>query len=358
MIDKIILISFGITVFNFVIRIIHKKWKELTYDLIAIFPFLIILTISVFKPHLEFLRSAAWGLLFGPAFYIYIRGMTGYKIKLIDSVHLIPFATIAVTGVILKQEAFHLFGIEWLFKLINLLIMAFYTFIIFLLFKRHRTQIRNKYSNLNAQITMNWFKFFIFSMFIYFLFTLCMMLLNNRIFHMTREETTGIHLLITSIFLIVFDLLTIRQSFIPLAPESDENTAESQKYEKSKISPHKMKEIIRNLNRIMNDLKPFTDPDFSLDRLSEISHYSRYKISQALNLGIHKSFYDYVNEFRVEEFKRQISLSDNSYLSLLGIAYNCGFKSKSSFNAVFKKMTGTTPSELKKQMSEKSELIS
>jgi AraC-like DNA-binding protein len=57
-----------------------------------------------------------------------------------------------------------------------------------------------------------------------------------------------------------------------------------------------------------------------------------------------QSFFDYVNQLRIEEFKKQLLNPDKQHLSLLGLAFECGFNSKAAFNAVFKKQTGTTPS--------------
>jgi AraC-like DNA-binding protein len=68
-------------------------------------------------------------------------------------------------------------------------------------------------------------------------------------------------------------------------------------------------------------------------------------ISQIINQKENKNFYDFVNTYRFEEFKRLISLQKNQQYTLLSLAYDCGFSSKSSFNRYFKKATGQTPSE-------------
>ena len=58
-----------------------------------------------------------------------------------------------------------------------------------------------------------------------------------------------------------------------------------------------------------------------------------------------KNFYTLINEYRIEEFKALASDDKNSHLTLLALAYDSGFNSKSAFNLVFKKQTGETPSQ-------------
>jgi putative ABC transport system permease protein len=68
-------------------------------------------------------------------------------------------------------------------------------------------------------------------------------------------------------------------------------------------------------------------------------------VSFVLNNVLNKTFYDYVNEFRIEEVKRKISDPAYAHLKIVEIAYECGFNSKATFNRVFKKHIGKSPSE-------------
>jgi AraC-like DNA-binding protein len=52
-----------------------------------------------------------------------------------------------------------------------------------------------------------------------------------------------------------------------------------------------------------------------------------------------------VNDYRIEEFKNQIQLADNQHLTMLAVAFDCGFNSKTTFNRAFKKTTGKSPKE-------------
>jgi AraC-like DNA-binding protein len=76
----------------------------------------------------------------------------------------------------------------------------------------------------------------------------------------------------------------------------------------------------------------------------------QHHITQTLNIYKEKSFYDYINAYRVEAFINKLQKGDSDKFSLLGLAFDCGFNSKSSFNRVFKNITGKSPSEFKKTL--------
>jgi AraC-like DNA-binding protein len=85
--------------------------------------------------------------------------------------------------------------------------------------------------------------------------------------------------------------------------------------------------------------------DLSINDLASRLGVHPNNLSQTINQKEKKNFYDFVNTYRFEEFKRLISLQKNQQYTLLSLAYDCGFSSKSSFNRYFKKATGQTPSE-------------
>lgn len=95
----------------------------------------------------------------------------------------------------------------------------------------------------------------------------------------------------------------------------------------------------------MTTEKPYLEPELSLADLARRMHTNPALLSQVINAGAGKNFNDFVNEYRVEEFKRQVRLPSNTHLSFLGLALDCGFNSKATFNRAFKKFTGASPKE-------------
>lgn len=99
----------------------------------------------------------------------------------------------------------------------------------------------------------------------------------------------------------------------------------------------------------MENQKPYLDAELTLADLARQLHTTPLVLSQVINAGFGKNFNDFVNEYRVKEFKRAVQRSANAHLSLLGIALDCGFNSKATFNRAFRKWTGTSPKEFAAQ---------
>jgi AraC-like DNA-binding protein len=106
-------------------------------------------------------------------------------------------------------------------------------------------------------------------------------------------------------------------------------------------------ELINRLKILMEERKIFTDSDLKLAGLAGELHLTPHQLSRFINEKISKSFNDFVNGYRVNEFINRINDPDYSSYSVYGIAMDVGFNSKSSFNSIFKKFTGKTPSEFK-----------
>jgi AraC-like DNA-binding protein len=120
------------------------------------------------------------------------------------------------------------------------------------------------------------------------------------------------------------------------------------KYQKSTLSDEESEEIHTRLKNLMIEEKPYTDPDLTLDELAARLDVHPNYLSQVINSRENKSFYDLINEKRVDAFVRKISDPSNQQFTLLALALECGFNSKASFNRNFKKYTGYTPSEYMK----------
>lgn len=94
---------------------------------------------------------------------------------------------------------------------------------------------------------------------------------------------------------------------------------------------------------LMDTEKPYLEPELSLADLSRRMHTNPVLLSQVINTGAGKNFNDFVNEYRVNEFKQRVREPTNGHLSFLGIALDCGFNSKATFNRAFKKCMGLSP---------------
>jgi AraC-like DNA-binding protein len=100
--------------------------------------------------------------------------------------------------------------------------------------------------------------------------------------------------------------------------------------------------LMRQIDLIMQERKPFLDPDLTLQQLAELANIDKKTLSNVLNKGFRENFFNYVNKKRVEYAKMLLTTSVDK--TILEIIYDVGFNSKSSFNTAFKKHAGLTPS--------------
>lgn len=131
----------------------------------------------------------------------------------------------------------------------------------------------------------------------------------------------------------------------------EEETAAAEptpKYLKSTLTHERSERHLKRLLHLMETEKPYTDGELSLQKLAGRLPIPAQHLSQTINERLNQSFSDFVNGYRVEEFKRRLLDPALSHYSILAIAEDVGFSSKSSFNSVFKKHTGMTPSEFRK----------
>lgn len=96
--------------------------------------------------------------------------------------------------------------------------------------------------------------------------------------------------------------------------------------------------------------KPYLEPELTLDDLAQRLGVRPKVLSAALNEGLGQHFFDYVNRYRVGEAKRLLTNPADPKITVLEVMYQVGFNSKSSFNTLFRKYTGQTPSAVKKQV--------
>jgi len=110
-------------------------------------------------------------------------------------------------------------------------------------------------------------------------------------------------------------------------------------------NPAALKAIIAKLEVRMRDEKWFLDAELSLTGLAKKLDVKTYLLTQALNRILNQSFNDYINAWRVREAQKLLQSPKHQHLTLLAIAYEAGFNSKASFNRIFKKTTGVSPSQ-------------
>lgn len=118
---------------------------------------------------------------------------------------------------------------------------------------------------------------------------------------------------------------------------------------KYNLSDQRVREIMTKVREVMERGKPYLDPDLTLPALAAMAGVPRGDLSSAINSDAGQNFYDFINTFRIMYVKELFEKSDPD-VKVLEIAFRAGFSSKSTFNDVFKRITGLTPSEYRKSL--------
>lgn len=132
--------------------------------------------------------------------------------------------------------------------------------------------------------------------------------------------------------------------------EMEQGRKDKRKYVGSFLKGEKKASLILQIEKIMENPDIFCNPEFSLEKLAELAGSNSNYVSQIVNEVFQKNFQTYLNEHRIQEVCRLLAKAENRKYSIETIASMAGFKSKSSFNQAFKRITGVTPSIYLKNM--------
>lgn len=119
----------------------------------------------------------------------------------------------------------------------------------------------------------------------------------------------------------------------------------------SSLNQEDVDETLKKIHRLFENHSYFKDPELSLSQLAQSINTNTSILSKAINSGSQMNFNDFVNRFRVEAVKKALKKGEHKTTTLVGIAMDCGFNSKSTFIRSFKKQTGMTPTEYVKSIS-------
>ncbi len=150
-----------------------------------------------------------------------------------------------------------------------------------------------------------------------------------------------------SALLFTFFFFAFAIALIIYPNETIPNKLSKTQYQLSSLTETQKKTILDSLLKLLDQEKLFLNPELNLNELAGRLNINASHVSQVINELLDKNFNQLINEYRVAEVKRNI-LDDKR--TLLGIAYDSGFNSKSAFNRLFKEIEGETPSEYKKNL--------
>lgn len=128
----------------------------------------------------------------------------------------------------------------------------------------------------------------------------------------------------------------------------DEMEDISPKYQKVKLDEEECADIVSRMKAYIEREKVYVNADLKMKDLADVLHLSAPKLSQVFNLYLNENYYDFINRYRLDEFKRLIDLGEYRRYTIIALSEQCGFK-KSNFFSTFRKVEGITPSEYLKK---------
>ncbi len=296
-------------------------------------------------------------LLYGPIIYFYAQGVIfrDFKLSGRNLVHLMPYLMLTIAILSFKNltppstsEEIIKNDMPWQYYLVSALMFAH--FFVYLGFTyqtlwKYRLIIKNKYSQID-QINLDWLSF---SLNTFGLVTI-VSLIQNFIALTENIFVFMVTLVLLLIFIFYFVIKVILKAL--RQPEIFAGIAqnETNKYLGSNLTPEQIAAYKQQLLVLLSSEKPYLNPQVSLTDLSEKLAVSTKHLSQVINQSFNKSFFDFINSYRIQEVQQILKESTDDKLTVLEAMYEAGFNSKSSFNTAFKKETGQTPTEFRKNI--------
>ncbi|TPD70544.1 helix-turn-helix domain-containing protein [Flavobacterium microcysteis] len=239
----------------------------------------------------------------------------------------------------------------WL-TVIMLIQSLFYALYSCEMINRHQKKIQ-QFSSDTYPISLNWLKYIAYTI----LGSGIIITIYNIIFTAERPSTYMNFAFLIAIYFIAYYSLK-QEEVYPTEPQQAESvfsldeenkTSEPQKFRL--LSEEETELIKQKLLVIMESEAPYLDGDLNLIKLAKLMGVTPHQLSYVINTGFNENFFQFINKYRIEKAKQLLGDSKNNNLSILGIAFESGFNSKTSFNITFKKFTDLTPSEFKKKSS-------
>ena len=347
--------------------LLGKKNKSLTDKILAMWMFVIGLHLFLhYLFYVEYYNTFPFfmgvmqplPLIHGPFLLLYIQFLISDR-PAFEKKHWLHFIPVAVFYVVIFPDAFLRSSAElmefafetletdpplyWMFfeVLINLSGVVYVVWSLIIL-RKHKKNIKNNFSY-TEKINLDWLVVLIAGMAVIWVVVL-----------LSTETGDYIFVAVTG-FIFAIGYFGSRQVAIfsnPISADTKKASPSKEKYEKSTLTEAKSQEHLESLQSLMSGEKPYLESKVTLKEISDRMEIHPNHLSQVINEKLNQNFFDFINSHRVGEFKERLAGDTAKKFTLLAHAYDSGFSSKSSFNEVFKKFTGLTPSQYQKNLSD------
>jgi len=307
-----------------------------------------------------FILPFSFFLLMGPLLYFYIKSTVSlqFQMKRKDWLHFVPAFVFLLLqlGVFLSKTAFttdildEITGPLQLTEQVAGLVSFFvYGFLGLQLVRDYQGWIAQEYSN-HEYITLAWLRSLLIALLIGWVLLLGFTCFD-LVFYQFHLPPSAYYPLLLYATLLIYWIGLKKLMMIPLPKPTKAVVDDHKNQTATEESPEDLRDEIARLEALVIQQKPYLDAELKLDKLASLMGVHPKTLSHLLNKGLETSFYDFINSHRVEEVKAKLADPEYERYTLLGIALDSGFNSKSTFNHIFKKFTQQTPLEYKKKNS-------
>ena len=298
--------------------------------------------------------------LAAPLLYFYVLSLArrDFRLKKAHLFHLVPF----VFFVVLILFRYHLHSAETLrqmlkdgslfdrlegliYSLLAYLQFLAYSLASFAVLRLFRRNLRDVYSTVE-RINLSWLKFVLTGL----VAVKSLEMIELGLWFATGDmKVVVLYYLAQIVFIVFLAVMFFKGLRQPEVFAVAEEANHQRKYEKALLSKEQKEEYAKKLEFFMETEKPYLDPLLSLGGLAKKVAIPVHHLSQVLNTHFGQNFFDFINSYRIKESRRLLVDPNNGKRTVLQVVYGTGFNSKSVFNTAFKKHTGMTPSQFRKQ---------
>jgi AraC-like DNA-binding protein len=289
-----------------------------------------------------------YSFAFGPLIYFYVKSLVNqsFIFQKRDYLHFIPVLFQAGLYIFLTTKDYSFKNWYWenvhqwiTYKIEfdgTFVSMLIYLILSICLLKNYQIYVADNFSE-TSQIRLNWLKIILIILVILCVQWLIEIILRD-FFNLYFNYDYSIQIL--GIMALVLAVGGIKQANLSQVNFEEEVTQKTQVQVDS--------QILNQIKSGMDIYKLYLNPTLTLSEFAKELKLNPKIVSQQINTGLSKSFNDFVNEYRVEEVKKRLNSPDLDRLTILGIAYESGFNSKTTFNRIFKDFTGVAPRDFLK----------
>lgn len=297
-----------------------------------------------------------YSLTFGPFLYLYVTKLTeeNSRFDWSDLWHFAPYIVLSLIHLIfftnrpIVSDDIEMESGWFILVLLRVVVLFFslsaYSLLSLRIIRRHQKALKESFSYESTAVTLSWLK----RVTMIFIATYVMLIINMLAGNLANELLNSSHFIpAIGLTFFCFSLSYYGFNQPQIVQHSTTRQIAGASTSSESLDDYNLARYADKIRQFMETDKPYLNPELTITILSEQVKMPRHYISEVLKRDLNKNFFTLINDYRLNEVKQKLMSEEFKNESLLQIAFDSGFNSKSSFNALFKQHTGMTPSQFR-----------